>query len=408
MIDFDFETIDNITLGLSVQNVNMNQDNSSMQMDPKLALRLLAEGAVLAITGVPVGTEFGIDLCAYTIGPDFRGVKMIPPGLHYVWCASRGPYGDTAPRVGFAHYFQINEIVVREWDHDLEELRPRKIAEPEVERERIRKNLPQLERLLAPYDYRYVCQWKDLTGSVTESCVERCQPALGTIRTNIELQSCPDAERPRGGVAGSISSRRNVAHKLMLDENDLLPDLKPVEGTAPRFTPVPARVPSNAPPADVSRHAIDCIDAVDALLESFNTVDALIEELQLAFVFFLVGYSVESLAHWRKILALLAHSESAVGKHKLCYMKYSEVLAHQLPHLPEELIPPSERNTVYKDVRELLVNLHAGGLSVSAERLMKRLSKELHWQFEGLLDEDPDEQPVVIELRDEELPALTQ
>ncbi|XP_034475574.1 protein AAR2 homolog [Drosophila innubila] len=374
----------------------MNKDNSSMEMDPDLALRLLSEGAVLVIAGVPVGTEFGVDLCSYTIGPEFRGVKMIPPGVHYIWCASRGPYGDTAPRVGFVHYFHPNEILVREWDSELEELRPRQTAEPEVERERIRRNLAQLERVLAPYDYRYVCQWKDLTGSVSEPCVDRCRPELGTIRTNIELQSCTDADRPRGN-AGNMS-KRHTAAKLLLDETDMLPNLKPVAGTAPRFCVVPARVPQDALPADISRHAIDCIAAVNKLFESFgNSPDGLIEELQLAFVFFLVGYSVESLDHWRKLLALLAHSETAVSKHKLAYMKYSEVLAHQLPHLPEELITPSPYNTVYKDVRELLVNLYAGGLMVSAERLIKRLGKQLNWHFEGLLDEDPEDQPVIIE-----------
>lgn len=375
----------------------MNKDNSSMQMDPELALRLLADGAVLVIAGVPVGTEFGIDLCSYTIGPDFRGVKMIPPGVHYVWCASRGPYGDAAPRVGFVHFFHPNEILVREWDNELEELRARQTADPELERTRIRKNLAQLERVLAPYDYRYVCKWKDLTGSVTEACVNRCRPELGTIRTNIELESCTDADRPRGG-ADNIS-KRNTAAKLLLDESEMLPYLKPVPGTAPRFCAVPTRVPQNSPPADISRHAIDCIAAVDMLFDKFeNNSDALIEEVQLAFVFFLVGYSVESLDHWRKVLALLAHSETAVSKHKLAFMKYSEVLAHQLPHLPEELMAPTMHNTVYKDVRELLVNLYAGGLMVNAERLMKRLAKQLNWHFEGLLDEDPEEQPVIIEL----------
>ncbi|XP_068157707.1 protein AAR2 homolog [Drosophila tropicalis] len=379
----------------------MNKDLSSMQMDPHLAYRLLADGAVLVIAGVPVGTEFGIDLCAYTIGPEFRGVKMIPPGMHYVWCASCGPYGDAAPRVGFVHYFHPNEILVREWDNELEELRTRQIDDPEEERQRIRKNLAQLERVLAPYDYRYVGPWKELTGTVTEACVNRCRPAhaSGTIRTNIELQSCSDADRPRG----TGSSKRNTAARLLMDESELLPQLKPVEGTAPRFTEVPQRVPVDALPADVSRHAMDCIAAVDTLLEKFpedelSSDDKLIGELQLAYVFFLVGYSVESLAHWRKLLALLSHSETAIVKHKLFYMKYTEVLAHQLPHLPEELMCPGPQNTVFKDVRELLVNLHAGGLRVSAERLAKRLAKQLNWIFENLLDEDPEEQPVIIEL----------
>ncbi len=33
---------------------------------------------------MPEGTHFSIDCHAFVVGPNFRGVKMIPPGPHFV------------------------------------------------------------------------------------------------------------------------------------------------------------------------------------------------------------------------------------------------------------------------------------------------------------------------------------
>lgn len=118
----------------------------SMEMAPEIAKKLFDEGAVLIIAGVPIGTEFGIDMRTFTVGEKFRGVKMIPPGPHYISCSSQGPYGDTAPKVGLLHYFQQREIFIREWDPEKEELRIRTKVDPEVEQSRIRENLKDLDR----------------------------------------------------------------------------------------------------------------------------------------------------------------------------------------------------------------------------------------------------------------------
>lgn len=375
----------------------MNNDNSYMDLDPILAKQLFAEGAVLIIAGVPVGTEFGIDLCSYIIDENFRGVKMIPPGPHYIYCASKGPYGDVAPRVGFVHFFHRNEIVVREWDRGNEELRERKIADPELEKCRISENLLQLDKFLAAYDYRYIGEWRLLTDTITKETVDRCRPSFGTIRTNVELLSCPDIDRPRGKPYTGLTEHK-FGSTLIKDENDLLPNLKPIDGTAPRFIELPERIPKNVTPSEISQHCMDCVLAIDSLISKFYNANAVIEEIQLAFVFFLVGYSVESLLQWRKLLDFLSNSESAVLKYKLFYMKYSEVLAIQLPRLPEEMMIPDDRNTVYKDVRKLLINLNMSGLHVSADRLSRKLGKSMNWEFVGLLDDDPEEQPVIVDI----------
>lgn len=59
--------------------------SESLEIDQDLAKRLLVEGGTFVFLGVPVGTEFGIDLKSWTVGEKFRGVKMIPPGLHFIY-----------------------------------------------------------------------------------------------------------------------------------------------------------------------------------------------------------------------------------------------------------------------------------------------------------------------------------
>ena len=54
-------------------------------MDQEVARQLFAEGAALVLLHVPEGTEFGIDYNSWRVGPKFMGIKMIPPGFHFVF-----------------------------------------------------------------------------------------------------------------------------------------------------------------------------------------------------------------------------------------------------------------------------------------------------------------------------------
>lgn len=372
----------------------MNETSNQLSIDPILAKQLFVDGAVLIITGVPKGTEFGIDLCSYIVDKNFRGVKMIAPGLHYVWCAARNSEGFSAPRVGFAHFFKRKEILVREWDDNVEELRERQIPNADEEKQRIREHLKELDRFLAPYDVRFLKKWSKFTYSIEEATLNRCKPESDTIRTNIQLASCSDAERPRGSLEKSHSIMK---HKFVKNEDDLLPKLKPINGTAPRFHVVPERIPANCSPAEVTQHSMDCIVACNSLLHSFENPIDLIQEIQLAFVFFLVGHSIESLTFWRKVLELLSHSEEAVQLHHELYCEYCKILGVHLPHLPEELMQPSQFNTVYTDIRKILTNMKLCGLSDYCDNLIRRLGKLMNWQFNDLLQIDPEELPVVVE-----------
>lgn len=103
--------------------------------------------AFLIVTGTPDHTEFGIDLLAIDITEQFRGVKFIPPGIHFVYSSSKDNFGNSSTsRSGFLHYFKAGEILVKEWNNEKEELQNRTRGDVELEKQRIRENYKDLDR----------------------------------------------------------------------------------------------------------------------------------------------------------------------------------------------------------------------------------------------------------------------
>lgn len=362
-------------------------------MPPELARQLFEQGAFLIIAGVPEKTEFGIDLCSYSVGEKFRGVKMISPGPHYVYTAAQGSYGDASSRIGFMHHFKSQEILIREWDNEKEELRMRTKGNVDEEVTRIRNNLRELDSFLAPYDFSCLLKWQNLTNHLTEITINRCLPECGLIRPSAEFESCSNEERPKGN--STTGQRINT---LANDEEELLPKLKIVPETAPRFTQLPEMYPKDLTPHEISLAHMDSILAVDQLLSRFQNYNHLLDEIQFSFVLYLAGYSTDSLAHWRRILGILSNSELAVKKNNTFYQEYLCLLQYQLPELPEELMEPTPRNTVYKDVRNLVKHCTLGELGKEADYLIVNLTQEMGWTFDDILHEDPEDLPVVVDI----------
>lgn len=131
-------------------------------MDKNTVQQLYENGAILIILNVPVGTEFGIDMKSWNTGEKFRGVKMIPPGIHYVFFSAVAENtGDTAPRTGFFHYFKKGEVLAKKWDKFNECIS--QDAVPEAEIVGLKDNLQALDGFLGPYPYGIHEKWLNLT-----------------------------------------------------------------------------------------------------------------------------------------------------------------------------------------------------------------------------------------------------
>ncbi|KAJ8973031.1 hypothetical protein NQ317_012636 [Molorchus minor] len=207
-------------------------------MDQETAKKLYEEGGIFIFLGVPEGTEFGIDMKSWNTGEKFRGVKMIPPGLHYIFFSAVSSIGDTAPRSGFFHNFKKSEIYVKKWDRENECVSSEAISETEIVG--LKDNIRVLDNFLGPYPYDILDKWKNLTSNITDALVQRLTPISGYIQSALELESCSDADRPRGkktAEENSVSESLNLtkqSKRLRLSdgiEENLLPKLKPKEGT---------------------------------------------------------------------------------------------------------------------------------------------------------------------------------
>lgn len=110
------------------------------EISNEMAKTLFFEGAILVCRDVPQGTEFGIDYNSWNVGPKFKGVKMIPPGFHFVFYAAVNNSGQTAPRTGFFQYFVQREIIVKKWDANIEDLVDQTLSAEETERIRASKS----------------------------------------------------------------------------------------------------------------------------------------------------------------------------------------------------------------------------------------------------------------------------
>ena len=106
------------------------------EMDPEVVKRLHNEGATLIVSDVPEGTEFGIDYFSCNIGPRFRGIKMIPPGLHFIYYSAANREGQSAPRTGLFLFSRRHDVSVMRWDPSTEDLVELDVNEEEKDKYR--------------------------------------------------------------------------------------------------------------------------------------------------------------------------------------------------------------------------------------------------------------------------------
>lgn len=234
------------------------------QADPELAKRLFFEGAAVVVLGVPEGTEFGIDYNSWTVGPRFRGVKMVPPGVHFVHCSAARTAGgtETGPRAGLFLCLRPRQVRALRWEPGSEELREAAPGEEEA----LGRDLREMDAFLGPYPYETLKKWISLSSFVGEAAVERLQPESGQISAFSEVLPVRAGRhgRDRAGQklppydAGCGSYAEGVAR---------LPEMRPRAGTEIRFTELPRQTyPDGASPEEITRHSMDLSYALEKVI----------------------------------------------------------------------------------------------------------------------------------------------
>lgn len=393
----------------STQNAQVNYPTSE-QIEPEQARFLYEQHcAILILEGLPLGSEFGIDLVAYRVGEKFKGVKLLPPGVHFIYASAtdkeKRHYG---PRCGFFYNFRQKELLIRKWspqDEDFDDT----FHPSEDHLGSYRKNLRDLDRYLGAYSFSNYKSYLNLTSKLTSSLVESLMPDCNRIR------SVPYLTRDSSLHATSSSGPKRVP-RMKLDndasinpgvatEETLLPDLKPEKSTVIHFT----RIPDNHIEAgqSISNEKVTeyNLDSTMKLDNSFNGKagrERFLAEFQFAFIVFLFCHAYECFEHWKKLLILVCSADSGLSKYPTFYREFMAVLRNQFDHIPEDLFDDivDSNNVIRFMLDTLFQNLNnnsgdIGDLRRSAADLRRHLEDRFKWRFD--LEAD-DEQPVVVEL----------
>ncbi|KAM9856260.1 protein AAR2 homolog [Aulostomus maculatus] len=381
----------------------MASSSSSVDMDPEVARRLFEEGATLVLLGVPQGTELGIDCKVWKVGPLFRGVKMIPPGLHFLnYCSVNSPScgGEVGPKTSLFLTLKPRDILLANWDPK-EEVLDFSTSHNEEEMNKIRANLQDLDPYLGPYPYEVMRKWVALTGHLNEQVANNLQPLSGRICAYSDV--VPEVQF-RHTKDRSAHPRNDTACQSMKEGLERLPRMKLREGTELRFSNIPEKTyPPGASPAEITQWSMDQSYSLEVVLKKNHELQPLnlLGELQFAFVCFLIGNVYEGFEHWKRLLALLCRSEAAIQKYKDLYLGLIVVLYHQLGEIPPDFFVDivSHNNFLTSTLQDFFQFASGPEVDVMlrkrAEKFKVHLTKKFCWDFDVDLG---DCAPVVVEL----------
>uniref|UniRef100_A0A0D9XAW5 AAR2 N-terminal domain-containing protein n=1 Tax=Leersia perrieri TaxID=77586 RepID=A0A0D9XAW5_9ORYZ len=129
---------------------------------------------VLLLLDVPQRTLLGVDTQVFSVGPKFMGIKMLPPGPHFLYYCS--PNRHANENYWILSYYSV---IVRKWHAQAERLI--KLSEEEEIRytEAVRRF--EFDSQLGPYNLDSFGDWKQLSSYLSQSVIEHLEPIGGEI-----------------------------------------------------------------------------------------------------------------------------------------------------------------------------------------------------------------------------------
>eukprot|EP00927_Polykrikos_kofoidii_P044396 TRINITY_DN38373_c0_g1_i1.p1 TRINITY_DN38373_c0_g1~~TRINITY_DN38373_c0_g1_i1.p1 ORF type:complete len:409 (-),score=86.53 TRINITY_DN38373_c0_g1_i1:87-1313(-) len=317
--------------------------------------RLTEHGCSVLCLGCPERMLFGIDYSAWTVGPRFMGVKLIPPGLHYVYCSPSAEDVGVA-RTGFFLSMKPRDVEVFRWDFDSEELVRLADADEEARYADGVRHF-DFDSSLGPYPSELSNQWSELTRHATERLVSKIEPVSKIVRSkraeydvrqgiDQEEDPAPKSFDELDDGSGAQANNKQLNQKPM--EEDSAQNKVATGGVESNdncggglfFSTVPRpRKILGATPEDTTRLHMDQSGQLETLIAKEYEGDALaiLGELQIAYVSFLLGQNCDGFDQWRSLLLLLCSCEAAVGTRPELFTELLRVFFAQLSQAPSDL-----------------------------------------------------------------------
>lgn len=340
------------------------------------------------------------------------GVKLVPPGLHYIYTSSSGDEVGLS-RTGFFLHMKPQEVAVFRWDPSTEEL-----VQPENQDEESRyadgARGFDFDANLGPYPLNLALQWVELTRHASAGLVRRIEPVGKAVRAKrseydavseaIMSKQPPDtaeSENAGGDDACQDVTMESASEQQSQQQNESVKEctrragnqLESNSGTGTMFfTSIPrCRKTKGATPSDTTLLHMDRSEQLEQMLskEYGDCEYGILGEVQVAYIAFLLGQNFDGFEQWRALLYLLCNSESSVSKRPELYMELCRTFFAQLNQAPGDLFNDdlTKENFMGSCVLSLLDICDSNGLP---PKLRKRCGKlrELVQQKFGVSVED--------------------
>ncbi|KAH6758617.1 AAR2 protein family, partial [Perilla frutescens var. frutescens] len=292
-------------------------------MEPNTALELVKKGATFLALDVPQYTLFGIDTQMFSAGPNFKGIKMIPPGIHFIYYSSSNREGNEfSPIVGFFIHASSSQVIVRRWDQKEEWLV--KVSEEEEERYSDAVKRLEFDKQLGPYTLSQYGDWTHLSNYITKDTVDRLEPIGGKITIACESEVVE--------MFSKTSTEKSLAEHLTNNKFSSRDDKS--QKRRCYYTAIPRVVKQKGISGeDLTSLNLDKTYLLETILmkEYGGDEEALLAELQFAFIAFLMGQSLEAFLQWKLLVSLLLGcTESPLHSRSRLFTKFVKALYYQL------------------------------------------------------------------------------
>ena len=280
-------------------------------------------GAVILLLDLPASALGGIDLLSFTTTPRFKGIKNIPPGLHFAFTSS-----TTALSIRHGVWFRIKEysdsniqLIIKKWDSQKEELLPLRNAADIL---RWRANVGAIWReALTPYRQRATNEevseesqdWKLLTEHISDILLSRI---TGEDVDHWALTSASTADRDQDNIPGlSDTTTYQKEKKLNFIPVELKKTWRP--GATGRERTDGAR-----------DHSWALGEVIDSYCDGEDM--QFLGELQFCFLMILTLNNYSCMEQWKRLWTLLFTSTTAIEQRPNLYVKALRCLSLQLQH----------------------------------------------------------------------------
>ncbi|KAG0026276.1 a1-alpha2 repression [Podila clonocystis] len=437
-------------------------------MDNDTLKRLFKAGAVLLVLDAPQNQlEFGIDVNCWNTGPKFKGIKIIPPGAHFVYYSLHtsknkptepqdesgtmevtegGPTGGDV-RIGFWHVFESGEVVVMKWNAYNEEM------ELETDQEQIARYKAGIQEFdpflgaypLLPPDSTYPA-WVKISNHIQKNTINRVFVDRGFVNSHDDQledelsRATKIIQRQEEETKSEKDKDASSAHQgprkttSIAEEDDEEMEVEPTTSEPLQqpnqkeqlvtFTPINLRSSfrKGAVGEEVTRYSMDKSWLLNNLFTTVYESDAssYLGEYQAAFVTMLLSYHLGAFRQWKTMTILICQSNEALSssKYTRLFSEFIQTLHAQLSSIPSSffmdlLFASSDESDMTASFLEqalktLARNIQSGlrrGECTELRRPMRELQKAVLESFEWKIVGDFKKAPKVVEIQEDMGPS---